>query len=305
MQRFVIFLILFLTNYVSFVHPACTHSLTTNADTSSSVRCNNVTLSFLVNEASQAAESILVFKSLIPNIEDHSFRKFSQKLMTLSINDCGLMDAGPMAFSGLVNLKKLSLSNNLLTRLKSDWFLGLSSLEQLDVTFNLIKDVDPLAFGNLRSLRRLDLSENRITCIQPDHLLPMASVEKFRFSHNPFDLKCRFELMLYLHDHGIKYDNAQYEDENWLDGLLWRCNPAEATESSSESIKECVLLNLFVQLRSSFVSNPSPALPQQCTSAMDSFTRCLATPTPDGRPITNGNVVKKLLLNLNEAKSTV
>ncbi|XP_075072283.1 adhesion G protein-coupled receptor A1 isoform X1 [Mixophyes fleayi] len=80
----------------------------------------------------------------------------------------------------------LILSNNKISLVKNRSFLGLKSLEKLDLRNNLISTIEPGAFYGLSELRRLDLSNNRIGCLSSDMFLGLHNLHKLNLSGNIF-----------------------------------------------------------------------------------------------------------------------
>lgn len=117
------------------------------------------------------------------------------------------------------------------------------------------------------------------------------------------------QLTLWLHDLGISYKTEQRGKEDWLDDILWLCAADDGKVADSEVLmKECVILNLFNQLRTGLTTAESfpLSIPQDCTYARNQLATCVATDRKRGREvITNGHVVRKLLRQLMESKSTV
>lgn len=119
------------------------------------------------------------------------------------------------------------------------------------------------------------------------------------------------QLTLWLRDLGIKYKTEQREEEqeDWLDNMLWLCAAEDGKIADSEVfMKECVVLNLFNQLRTSLTTAESYPLsiPQECVLARNELTKCVANDRRYNREVvTNGHVVRKLLRQLRESKSSV
>ncbi|XP_051838758.1 adhesion G protein-coupled receptor A1 [Antechinus flavipes] len=80
----------------------------------------------------------------------------------------------------------LILTNNKILGVKSGAFLGLPSLERLDLRNNLISVVEPRAFLGLPQLKRLDLSNNRIGCLTPPVFAGLSGLHKLNLSGNIF-----------------------------------------------------------------------------------------------------------------------
>ncbi|XP_011647334.1 SLIT and NTRK-like protein 2 [Pogonomyrmex barbatus] len=273
------------------------------------LKCTNVTLSTAILYGGSVVDDIMIYKSWIRNISDRSFLRYGKSLISLNMHDCGIKEISSYAFSGLLHLKKLSLPYNYITTVKDQWFVDLTSLEQLDLSYNLITSIEPTIFEKLRGLKRLDVTENRLTCLEPAQLAPMAGLEKFRFSGNPLTYRCRGTLTLWLHDLGINYKALeQLGKETWLDSILWLCAADDVKVADSEILmKECVVLNLFNQLRTGLMTAESFPLsvPQDCVNMRNELTKCVAANRRNGREvITNGHVIRKLLRQLKESKST-
>ncbi|XP_066536703.1 adhesion G protein-coupled receptor A3 [Hoplias malabaricus] len=80
----------------------------------------------------------------------------------------------------------LILSNNKISELLNGSFIGLSTLERLDIKNNIINRVDPGAFLGLTALKRLDLSNNHIGCLNVDIFKGLTNLVKLNLSGNMF-----------------------------------------------------------------------------------------------------------------------
>lgn len=159
-----------------------------NAGSGTRVQCSNATLNTISNETANAT-AIIIFNSDLPYIMGRAFAKYARYLQSLNIHDCHIKDIHADAFDALASLKKLSLPNDNLTRLKYEWFKDLVYLEQLDVSFNEIDRIEPIVFDRLPLLKRLDLRENRLTCFEFSRL--PGGIDKLYFVGNPLTFKCR------------------------------------------------------------------------------------------------------------------
>lgn len=96
----------------------------------------------------------------------------------------------------------------------------------------------------------------------------------------------------------MNYKTEQSKKEEWLDKLLWLCAMDDASVVKSEdSMKECVILNLFNQLRTGLSTAQSYPLPVDCPVESNFLTACLDTGA------TNGKVIKNLLLYIHKTMS--
>ncbi|XP_016391032.1 adhesion G protein-coupled receptor A3-like, partial [Sinocyclocheilus rhinocerous] len=80
----------------------------------------------------------------------------------------------------------LILSNNKIQELLNGSFIGLSSLERLDIKNNIITHIEPGAFYGLFTLKRLDLSKNLIGCLHVDVFKGLSTLVKLNLSENKF-----------------------------------------------------------------------------------------------------------------------
>ncbi|XP_070165536.1 peroxidasin homolog [Polyergus mexicanus] len=305
-------LLIVLTCILAFANVAIASCFANKYENGSHERviCSNLTnLNTAINYGGTLVDDMMIFQSQIDNIRDRSFQRYSKSLVSLNMRDCGIREISGYAFNGLMYMKKLGLSYNNITSVKDQWFVGLISLEQLDLSYNHIVSIESTAFETLRGLKRLDVRKNRLTCLEPAQLAPMAGIERFHFSGNPFTFRCRGTLTLWLQDLGINYKTEQHGDENWLDSILWLCAADDGKIADSEVLmKECVILNLFNQLRTGLTTAESfpLSIPQECIYARNELTKCVTTDRRRGREvITNGRVVRKMLRQLMESKSTV
>ncbi|XP_061664388.1 adhesion G protein-coupled receptor A3 [Syngnathoides biaculeatus] len=80
----------------------------------------------------------------------------------------------------------LILNNNKIQELKNGSFVGLSTLEKLDLRNNLISRIEPGAFLGLPALKRLELSNNSIGCLNVDIFRGLTSLIRLNLSGNLF-----------------------------------------------------------------------------------------------------------------------
>lgn len=151
-----------------------------------------------------------------------------------------------------------------------------------------------LAFKEYRNSIRLLIRGHRLHCRETKRTL-LNSV---------YVLIRKLQLTLWMRDHGVSYKTEQNEKQAWLDKLLWLCAIGDASTAKSEVLmKECVILNLFNQLRTGLSTAESYPLTVDCATERDRLTNCIITEAPAFRSITNANVIKKLLLYIRQAKS--
>ncbi|XP_061619135.1 adhesion G protein-coupled receptor A3 isoform X2 [Phyllopteryx taeniolatus] len=78
------------------------------------------------------------------------------------------------------------LNNNKIQELKNGSFVGLSTLEKLDLRNNLISRIEPGAFLGLPALKRLELSNNSIGCLNVDIFRGLTSLIRLNLTGNLF-----------------------------------------------------------------------------------------------------------------------
>ncbi|KAK1116816.1 hypothetical protein K0M31_020517 [Melipona bicolor] len=265
------------------------------------LQCSNVTLQTISNQTTNVS-ALMVFNSNLRYITQRAFAKYARHLHSLNIYNCHVYDIHADAFDALSSLKKLSLPSNNITQVKEAWFKDLVYLEQLDLSFNQVEKIEPAVFDRLPLLKRFDIRENRLTCLDP--LALPGGIDKLYFFGNPLTFKCRGKLTLWMRDHGVSYKTEENEKQAWLDKLLWLCAIGDANVAKSEVLmKECVILNLFNQLRTGLSTAESYPLTMDCATERDRLTNCIITEAQAFPSITNGNVIKKLLFYIRQEKS--
>ncbi|XP_031706942.1 adhesion G protein-coupled receptor A3 [Anarrhichthys ocellatus] len=80
----------------------------------------------------------------------------------------------------------LILNNNNIQELRNGSFIGLSTLEKLDLRSNPISHIEPGAFLGLPALKKLDLSNNSIGCLNVDIFKGLTSLIRLNLSGNMF-----------------------------------------------------------------------------------------------------------------------
>lgn len=109
-----------------------------------------------------------------------------------------------------------------------------------------------------------------------------------------------------MRDHYVSYKTELSEKEAWLEKLLWLCAIGDASVAESELLmKECVILNLFNQLRTGLSSAESYPLNANCANERDRLMDCIVSERYKMNLPNNGNVIKKLLLYIHRYKSNV
>ncbi|UJR08620.1 hypothetical protein I4U23_012879 [Adineta vaga] len=95
-------------------------------------------------------------------------RNIPDTTIELRLEKNRIMEIPPRAFSYLKRLRRLDLSNNLISTIYPDSFTGLKSLNSLILYRNNLKILPSEVFNELNSLQLLLLNANKIVCIRGD-----------------------------------------------------------------------------------------------------------------------------------------
>jgi len=90
----------------------------------------------------------------------------------------------PTEVSLLSNLKRLSLSENQITKIPPKTFANLPNLQSLSLRKNQLTVIDPRTFTNLSNLVELDLQINQLTEIKPETFAPLVNLQHLYLCRN-------------------------------------------------------------------------------------------------------------------------
>lgn len=113
------------------------------------------------------------------NLTDINFKSSSLTRLALDSNHISSLEN----LSNFKNLNYLQLSRNTIEIIKNTW-LGLSSLNELDLSHNRISAIEESSFINLTNLKLLDLSSNKLERISSDLFKNMYQLEKLYLQFN-------------------------------------------------------------------------------------------------------------------------
>ena len=137
-------------------------------------------------------------------------------LQDLQIINFGVSQIDPGAFQWLVNLKRLSISENCITKIQTPLFHALVHLKELYLDSNSIYTVTADAFLGLYSLLVLSLTDNKISHISNGTFRALVSLEHLYLYGNVLrhvgdkvflgvnSLKNSFFIQQHLHESGLK-----------------------------------------------------------------------------------------------------
>ncbi|ADB42932.1 COR domain-containing protein [Spirosoma linguale] len=106
------------------------------------------------------------------------------KCKTLAIQG-NKLEEFPSAISQVNTLEKLVISENEISSIEDDAFLGLENLEELDLSFNRLTYL-PSSLGKLTKLKKLNLSGNNIRSL-PKEFENLVSLESLGLDGNPLE----------------------------------------------------------------------------------------------------------------------
>jgi Leucine-rich repeat (LRR) protein len=108
-----------------------------------------------------------------------------ERLMLLNLSNNFLVSLRSKdTFKGLLSLQNLDLSKNILTSLRTNTFHGLHSLIELHLTSNKISSIENGAFDGLNRLRVLHLEQNLLESINASWLQQLNSLRFLYISNN-------------------------------------------------------------------------------------------------------------------------
>jgi Leucine-rich repeat (LRR) protein len=138
---------------------------------------------------------------------------FGENLKKVSLTRNLISEIGEQIFYNSVNLRELDLSNNLLEKFSANTFEKLISLEKLDLSNNKIQNIPFELFQNLNNLVNLNISYNRL---QLKFGIFPELVKILDLSYNNIDIHFKFKIFLFLDNletlflHGNRIENIHF-----------------------------------------------------------------------------------------------
>lgn len=122
--------------------------------------------------------------TILKTIREDTFKEFTN-LTHLTVIGAGVEEIDHNAFSHLINLEYLDLSQNELSKLFDYMFEDMSNLQKLILNHNSIKIIDSSEFSNLTNLRELHVKKNELKSIYRTTFIGLTNVEIIDLSGNP------------------------------------------------------------------------------------------------------------------------
>ena len=107
------------------------------------------------------------------------------KLLTLGYNKMGELETG--VFESQVNLRKLSLNNNILRQIDVNLFQKLTKLVELDLGYNEISELQVGLFKNQMTLKKLCLNNNKLKLINSDLFQSLTNLKELYLNNNELE----------------------------------------------------------------------------------------------------------------------
>lgn len=98
--------------------------------------------------------------------------------------NCGITRVASNAFSSLLKLQGLILNNNKLSNINPNWFKNPATIDEVDLSFNQIKDLNKSSLMGLSNLKKLKLNGNMIQTIHPDSFSSQSRLTDLDLSEN-------------------------------------------------------------------------------------------------------------------------
>lgn len=110
--------------------------------------------------------------------------KFLPNLKRVWIENSKLSDIESGSFKGFNGIEELTITYNLIKAFSDETFDDLDKLQVLDLSFNSIGKLPRNAFEKLINLKSLNLSHNKLTALVVEFIPAKNIIEKFAFNHN-------------------------------------------------------------------------------------------------------------------------
>jgi hypothetical protein len=142
---------------------------------------NNIPLTFPTE-----VRQLLLYGNSITSLQKDSFiSRGLTELEELWAVSCEIERVELGAFNGLRNLRKLSMSYNLLSEITPGTFDNMRRLEYLTFQDNRIKHLDIDIFWGLINLKSINLKQNKLQHLHPDVFAELPNLQHLDIAFNP------------------------------------------------------------------------------------------------------------------------
>ncbi|XP_017758664.1 PREDICTED: leucine-rich repeat transmembrane neuronal protein 2-like [Eufriesea mexicana] len=224
--------------------PISCQTIINKRDNRVSFYCTGLTNLVKLEKAWANSTSIEISDSNIPNIPGHSFARFGATLVTLDLHGSGIQTIDFLAFVGLTKLENLLLWGNKLIYVYKDWFIYMSNLKTLDLSFNSIQVMDYALFEVLPNLRNFYFDYNEIRYIDFSMFANLRNLKNVKFEKNPWNWGFRARLTWQLENQHVKY-GEDWEDWAWMNHVIKECVENGYGEIPNDVILDCVVEKLL------------------------------------------------------------
>nr|XP_023016331.1 protein artichoke-like [Leptinotarsa decemlineata] len=139
-------------------------------------------LKMLVTDLPRNIEHLHLHHNKISKISIQDLVLPALRLLDLSFNRIHSIPRGSL--KGLVHLKRLYMSSNLLQTLEDSSFDGLNQLETLDLSRNRLVQIHPASMKALATLRHLNMADNEVSLLGPNLLTSSKNIQNVNVSRN-------------------------------------------------------------------------------------------------------------------------
>ena len=159
-------------------------------------------------------------RNCLENLEPYAFQ-YLKNLRKLSLSQNNILRIKAFNFhnASLDKLMMLNLSNNRIGNVESCSFIKLINLKRLDLSSNQISDLDEYTLQGLDKLIALDLSYNKLVKVD-NHLVfgHMTQLVSFAINKNPLKTKINNRDVIAVSNSDLEfeelYEHAENEDRD-------------------------------------------------------------------------------------------
>lgn len=251
-----------LISYVS--SEGCTYISTTKE-----ILCNGATYSeiqhFLENEPYEYNQ-LTVNSSTLKQIDSALFGKRSHSKITSVTfeNNLALTKIGTDAFKSLTSIQKILITRNKISKINSKTFDNVKTLKHLDLSHNRISSLEKNAFSNLTELTNLLLNDNRITTLKANTFIGLKNLDSLNLSSTGIKSikKLAFEDLTSLRELVLDNNRLQSLPDKVLDGLV-KLESLDLSKNRISSVGDELFIDLENLIKLDFGDNQLKLIPEE------------------------------------------